>query len=44
MTLLELFEPLLWMMTTWSLGIATGLGLGTALASQRFQKCLMEDQ
>ncbi len=34
--MLELFEPLLWMTACWACGIFTGLGLGTAIASQRF--------
>jgi len=35
MTVFELFEPLMWMAACWGCGILTGLGLGTALASQR---------
>jgi hypothetical protein len=35
MTVFELFEPLMWMAACWGCGILTGLGLGTAFASQR---------
>jgi len=39
----ELLEPLASMAACWTMGIVTGMGLGVALASQRFHQRMIEE-